>query len=155
MAWSSSLGPRLALLIELVNAIGSEKQGSSQWGHGRQGSPHIVLYHLKNSHVLYTQWAIQSNVWLISQRVEFNVIIITHMEYSFTYLKKRAKLEYIPCLKLIKVVLKQHIKHCLQPTNSAILSMLIYHAPGAYIFLQFSYSSKQECLFVWKINRDA
>ena len=33
------------------------------------------------------------------------------MEYSFTYLKKRAKLEYIPCLKLIKVVVKQPIKH--------------------------------------------
>lgn len=145
----------LALLIELVNVIGSEEQGSSKWEHGRQGSLHIVLYHLKNSHVLYTQWAIQSNVWLIFQRVEFNVTIITHMEYSFTFLKKRAKLEYIPCLKVIKVVVKQHIKHCLQPTNSAILRMLIYLAAGAYIFLQFSYSNKQESFCVWKINRDA
>lgn len=91
-------------LIGLVNAIGLEEQGSSRSGRGRQGPLHIVLYNLKALNVLYTQWAIQGNVRLISQGVEFNVIITTHTEYNFTYLKKKAKLECIPCLKLIKVV---------------------------------------------------
>lgn len=133
-AQSPSLTPMLPLLIELVVAVGLEEQSNSQRGHGRQGSLHIVLYNLKNLNVLYTQWAIQSNGRLISQRVKFNVIIITHMEYSFTYLKSRAKLEYIPCLKLIKVVVKLSIKHCLQPTNSTIARILIYLASGAYFF---------------------
>lgn len=67
-------------------------------------------------------------------------LIVTHMEYSFTYLKSRAKLEYIPCLKLIKVVVKLSIKHYLQPTNSTIARMLIYLASGTYVFSRVFFS---------------
>ena len=73
-------------------------------------------------------------VRLISQGVEFSITIMTHVEYSFTYLKKRAKPEYMPCLMLIKVVVKQPMKHFLQPTNSTVARVLIYLASGAYIF---------------------
>lgn len=48
-AQSPFLTPMLALLIELVNAIGSEEHGSSQLRQGRQGFLHIVLY---NFHIL-------------------------------------------------------------------------------------------------------
>lgn len=69
-------------------------------------------------------------------------------------LKKESK-ECIPCLKLIKVVRKQPIKHCLQPTNSTIVRMLIYLATGAHThnYFQFSYSHKPECLFYVKNYR--
>ena len=50
---------------------------------------------------------------------------------------------------------KQPIKHCLQPTNSTIVRMLIYLATGAHThnYFQFSYSHKPECLFYVKNYR--
>lgn len=39
-------------------------------------------------------------------------------------------------LEVIKVLVKQPIKHCLQPTNSTVAKKMIYLASGAYIFFQ-------------------
>ena len=78
------------------------------------------------------------------------------MEYSFTYLKKRAKLEYIPCLKLIKVVVKQPIKH-LSTANSFCYTKDVDLSCFWCIYFFFSSPTQinKSVFFVWKINRDA
>lgn len=49
---------------------------------------------------------------------------------------KESKAGIYSLFEVIKVLVKQPIKHCLQPTNSTVAKKMIYLASGAYIFFQ-------------------